>query len=467
MKSMTIGRQLALLVGGFIAAMVGGAVTMTGVMYHSRNVAEQVAAQGSLLTNTLFDLVSSVGKVQGIAQQVVRSKDPDLIEKLVDQGQALSKTTTEKIRGLGAPAEDVASAFGALKTANDKSIQALLTGDNAIAQQIVIEEVNPAFNQLLSAIGKFQQEADRREDQARAESQARVRAQQSLVLVLGALIGASLAGVGFFLARRITRRLRHMVHELSEASERAGLASAQISSSSQVLAAGASRQAAGLEETSAATTQINAIAAKNGENSQSVARMMAESKARFTEANLVLDQMVASIADIHSASQGVSKIMRVIDEIAFQTNILALNAAVEAARAGEAGAGFSVVASEVRNLAQRCAQAAQETSGLMERSVSKSAEGKLRVGQVADAIHKITLEAAKMADLVDEVSQASQEQARGTSQIAGALADMERVTQESAANSEETAAAAASLAAQSNTLKVVVRGLTDLAGQSA
>ena len=258
-----------------------------------------------------------------------------------------------------------------------------------------------------------------------------------------------------------------MVHELSEASERAGLASAQISSSSQVLAAGASRQAAGLEETSAATTQINAIAAKNGENSQLVARMMAESKARFTEANLVLDQMVASIADIHSASQGVSKIMRVIDEIAFQTNILALNAAVEAARAGEAGAGFSVVASEVRNLAQRCAQAAQETSGLMERSVSKSAEGKLRVGQVADAIHKITLEAAKMADLVDEVSQASQEQARGTSQIAGALADMERVTQESAANSEETAAAAASLAAQSNTLKVVVRGLTDLAGQSA
>ena len=153
-----------------------------------------------------------------------------------------------------------------------------------------------------------------------------------------------------------------------------------------------------------------------------------------------------------------------IDEIAFQTNILALNAAVEAARAGEAGMGFAVVADEVRNLAQRCAQAAKDTAALIEESITKSNDGKVKVDQVATAIRTITEESAKVKTLVDEVNRGSQEQARGIEQIGKALAQMDQVTQQTAANAEESASAAEELNAQSEALKEVVEGLTTMVG---
>jgi methyl-accepting chemotaxis protein/methyl-accepting chemotaxis protein-1 (serine sensor receptor) len=160
----------------------------------------------------------------------------------------------------------------------------------------------------------------------------------------------------------------------------------------------------------------------------------------------------------------VAKIIKVLDEIAFQTNILALNAAVEAARAGEAGMGFAVVADEVRNLAQRCAQAAKDTAALIEESIVKSNDGKTKVDQVAVAIRAITEESAKVKTLVDEVSLGSQEQTRGIEQVAKALTQMEQVTQQSAAHAEESAAAAEELTAQASTLMEVVHQLSAMVG---
>jgi methyl-accepting chemotaxis protein/methyl-accepting chemotaxis protein-1 (serine sensor receptor) len=174
--------------------------------------------------------------------------------------------------------------------------------------------------------------------------------------------------------------------------------------------------------------------------------------------------MVVAMSDIKTSSDKVGKIIRVIDEIAFQTNILALNAAVEAARAGEAGMGFAVVADEVRNLAQRCAQAARDTAGLIEESICKSNEGKMKVDQVAAAIQAITQESAKVKALVDEVSVGSQEQTRGIEQVSKALMQIEQVTQQSAANAEESAAAAEELTAQASTLMEVVDQLSAMVG---
>jgi methyl-accepting chemotaxis protein/methyl-accepting chemotaxis protein-1 (serine sensor receptor) len=226
----------------------------------------------------------------------------------------------------------------------------------------------------------------------------------------------------------------------------------QVSASSQALAQGSSENAGSLEETSAAVAEISSMAQRNTENSRNAVSLVAHSAEKFGETNLALDGMVVAMGEINGSSQKISKIIKVIDEIAFQTNILALNAAVEAARAGEAGLGFAVVADEVRNLSQRCAQAARDTASLIEESIAKSDGGKSKVDRVAEAIRGVTGEAAQVKTLVDEVSVGSQEQARGLDQISKAITQMEQAGQTTAATAEETAAAAEELAAQSATL---------------
>jgi len=267
-----------------------------------------------------------------------------------------------------------------------------------------------------------------------------------------------------FTVRQINARLRKAISELAEGAGQVASAATQISSSSQSLAQGASQQAASLEETSASSEEINSMARKNAENSQSAAGLVTQSQQKFSETNHSLDKMVTAMSDINASSDKVSKIIKVIDEIAFQTNILALNAAVEAARAGEAGMGFAVVADEVRNLAQRCAQAANDTATLIEESIAKSNDGKTKVDQVATAIRAITEESDKVKTLVDEVSLGSQEQTRGIEQVSRALTQMEQVTQQSAANSEESAAAAEQLTAQASALMDVVAQLGGMVG---
>jgi len=278
------------------------------------------------------------------------------------------------------------------------------------------------------------------------------------------LFSLSVGAVIIFVVRQINVSLRRAISDLSEGAGQVASAAGQISSSSQSLAQGSSEQAASLEETSSSSEEINSMARKNAENSQTAHSLVMQSQQRVEETNHSLESMVTAMADIKNSSDKVSKIIKVIDEIAFQTNILALNAAVEAARAGEAGMGFAVVADEVRNLAQRCAQAAKDTAALIEESIIKSDDGQAKVNHVAVAIHAITEESAKVKTLVDEVSLGSQEQTRGIEQIAKALTQMEQVTQQSAANAEESAAAAEELTAQASTLMEVVHQLSAMVG---
>jgi methyl-accepting chemotaxis protein/methyl-accepting chemotaxis protein-1 (serine sensor receptor) len=206
------------------------------------------------------------------------------------------------------------------------------------------------------------------------------------------------------------------------------------------------------------------MAHKNSENSRSAADLVTQSQQQFVQTNQALEQTVVAMGEINAQSSKISKIIKVIDEIAFQTNILALNAAVEAARAGEAGMGFAVVAEEVRNLAQRSAQAAKDTAALIEESIARSNDGKTKVDQVVVSIRAIAEKASASKTLVDEVNLGSQEQARGIEQIGKAIMQMEQVTQKTAANAEESAAAAEELTAQSDTLKGIVERLTAMVG---
>jgi methyl-accepting chemotaxis protein/methyl-accepting chemotaxis protein-1 (serine sensor receptor) len=279
--------------------------------------------------------------------------------------------------------------------------------------------------------------------------------------VIVCIVAALATGVLMvFVVRFVSRGLRRTAAQLAEGAEQVASAAGQVSSSSQSLAQGSSEQAASLEETSASSEEINSMARKNSENSRVAADLVSQSQHKFVQTNQSLEQMVVAMGEINSQSDKISKIIKVIDEIAFQTNILALNAAVEAARAGEAGMGFAVVADEVRNLAQRSAQAAKDTAALIEESITKSKDGKNKVDQVAVAIRTITEESSKVKTLVDEVNLGGEEQARGIEQIGKAIIQMEQVTQKTAASAEESAAAAEELNAQSETLKGIVERLT-------
>ena len=197
---------------------------------------------------------------------------------------------------------------------------------------------------------------------------------------------------------------------------------------------------------------------------------MQDAARHVAAANAVLSDMVASMEAIRGSSDKVARIIRTIDEIAFQTNILALNASVEAARAGDAGMGFAVVADEVRALAHRCAQAAQDTEVLIEESISRAAEGQARVTSVSHAMASITESADAVKQLVDQVSVASRQQSHGIDQVAKAIAQMERTTQSTAATAEESAASSEQLNAQAAVSQQVVgrlAGLLDGAAQAA
>ena len=280
--------------------------------------------------------------------------------------------------------------------------------------------------------------------------------------VLAALIIG--AGAAWLIITAINRALRAVVRELSEGAEEVTAAASQVATSSQSLSHGASEQAASLEESSASMSEMTGMTRQNAEHSHSAATLMNEVDARVQGSNQALGDMVASMASIRESSQQVAKIIKTIDEIAFQTNILALNAAVEAARAGEAGMGFAVVADEVRNLAQRCAQAARDTTALIEQSIAKAERGNAKVQQVATAISGITDSVSKVKSLVEDVSVASRHQAQGIDQVSQAIAQMERVTQNTAATAEESAAASEELTAQAERSMAILQRLEQLVG---
>jgi methyl-accepting chemotaxis protein/methyl-accepting chemotaxis protein-1 (serine sensor receptor) len=280
------------------------------------------------------------------------------------------------------------------------------------------------------------------------------------------LIAAAAAAAAFavWATRAANADIGRVAAEMLEGARQVSSAATQVASASQSLAQGTSEQAATLEETSSSATEITAVTRKNADNTRAVAGLMLEAARMVDGANHNLEEMTQSMKEIHGSSEKISKIIRVIDEIAFQTNILALNAAVEAARAGEAGMGFAVVADEVRTLAQRSAQAAKDTAGLIEDSIGKSNEGGRKLDHVAKSIEQITASANQVKMLVDEVDMGSQEQARGIEQISMAVAQMEKVTQRNAANAEESAAASEELAAQARSLQETVARLQQVTG---
>ncbi|MGD0299855.1 MAG: methyl-accepting chemotaxis protein [Bryobacteraceae bacterium] len=317
-------------------------------------------------------------------------------------------------------------------------------------------DVTNTIDALLLRQQKLNEDAVARAGEIARDSRIAIATLFVICLIVG--------GIAALVLQRSTHNLRDLAGGLETSSIEVTGASQQVAASSQQLAQGATEQAASVEETSASAHEITSIARQNSEAARKASELMVKAESIDGQVKAAIHAMTDSMAGISKSSGEISRVMRVIDEIAFQTNILALNAAVEAARAGEAGMGFAVVADEVRNLAQRSAQASKETASMIEQSVASAAEGQARLEAVTRSFDESANIRNEVKRYSDEIVVASDEQSRGIDQIAQTVQQMSGVTQNTAARAEESAAASQELSSQADALKEIVHRLYELAG---
>jgi methyl-accepting chemotaxis protein len=393
-------------------------------------------------------------------QKALAAADDDA--ELVSSQLANASDKTAFDPALQAQVADVAKKFASLES-RSKSVytQMVVTPDAATDAQAQMsslttdrKEVEQLLLTLSDCIGTkaFQAQLDQV-----SSSNSR---QRTLALLL--FLGAVAFGIGTItvIEKQVSSPLRDLANRLADGAMQVDSAASEVSNSGASLADGASQQAASLEETSASSHEISAMAQRSSEDCKSTSDLVAMSQKKFDDTNRSMRELVKAMEEISASSDKVIKIIKTIDGIAFQTNILALNAAVEAARAGESGLGFAVVAEEVRNLAQRCAKAAQDTASIVDESIQRSNHGKAKLTEVSTQIMAVTGESLKVKALIEQITISSGEQTRGIGQIARAISQIEKITQTSAATAEESAAAAHELKSQSALLNEIVGSLS-------
>jgi methyl-accepting chemotaxis protein/methyl-accepting chemotaxis protein-1 (serine sensor receptor) len=353
-------------------------------------------------------------------------------------------------------------------TAYQADLQKVLDG---VEQGLSAEAMSPVIAQWAATGGRLvktaadvQLQAETLANQCIRESVSRLRSTVITGIGLVTLLVALAAGAGWFLTRGIHRVLSNTVAHIDASAAELMDAARQIASSSESLSQAASEQSATLEEISAANREIHSMAERNSDNARIASTAARDAADQMEATKGLLKEGIAAIQSIQEQSGSIAKIIRVIDEIAFQTNILALNAAVEAARAGDSGQGFAVVANEVRSLAQRSAQAARDTADLIELSGATARNGTAKIEALAESILKVFDGAGKIRDVVDQVSAAGREQVQGLAQVSQSMLELERVAQTTAAAAEEGSAASQQTHAQAEALRESVDELAALAG---
>ncbi len=321
----------------------------------------------------------------------------------------------------------------------------------------VSKQLGAASDEIAAMAAGISREAET----AGSKTVGAAKTNSGLAVLFGVVVGALSGGL---ISRSITGPVRRLVRSLTESADQLASASSQVSLSSNILAQGASEQAAALEETSSSLEQMSSMTTQNAQSAGQARKLMEDMDIIIRQARQSMDELTLSIQEISGASRETQKIVKTIDEIAFQTNLLSLNAAVEAARAGESGAGFAIVADEVRGLARRAADGARNSSALIDTTMRKVKEGSNLVERTNQEFGRVAITVAESGKLAADIALASTEQAQGIEMINRSVSEMDKVTQQNAANAEESASASEQMLAQAHQLREFVVGLTALTG---
>jgi methyl-accepting chemotaxis protein len=475
MKTWTIGRRITVGFTAVIAVTLALGGFALSRLITIRGHSEQIARQSIPAIELVYRAEGNAKTYDTLVYKHIGSEDAadmahlesDLSACTADNDKVYAELdkmlTDEKSRAL---LDNVKSARAAyVNIRNQVLVLSREATNNAKAYAFARSQMDPASTQYHAALDTLVDTVRTATEESSANIQSAVQASNTGIfagLAVACVLGAIITLV---ITRGTSKILNQVAQSLNDGSSQVASAAGQVSSASQTLAQGAGEQAASIEETSSSLEELSSMTKRNAENAQKANELAKQARLAADKGSTDMQTMSAAMDAIKTSSDDIAKIIKTIDEIAFQTNILALNAAVEAARAGEAGMGFAVVADEVRTLAQRSAQAAKETALKIEGAISKTAQGVLMSTQVGHTLDEIVTKARQVDELAAEVAGASREQTEGINQINSAVGQMDRVTQANAATAEESAAASEELNAQATEMKRAVAELLTLVGR--